>query len=96
MTADRSPVRRSPFDVDEIRRAVRHAVAAVLGLDVAAVTLRASLIGMGAESFHFIELVIHLEKAFDVRIDVPYAVLGRQPLQALVTTVEDALAERPS
>jgi acyl carrier protein len=77
---------------DEIYAAVRRCIADTLDMSAAQIMPNDSLLALGADSFHFVDLVFRLERTFQIRLDRGYALPDDHTVEAFGRAVAVALA----
>lgn len=80
-------------DVD-VTQVIRGMLADILGVSPDVVTPDALLLELGAQSFDFVELVVRLEKAYDIEIPSLYAIPDRHTVATYVRAVHEGQSSR--
>jgi acyl carrier protein len=74
-------------DVDDVPDAVRSSIAEILCIPITAVTPSVTLIALGAESFHFVNLAYRLDTHFGIRLPKQYGIPSGYTVDALTRAV---------
>jgi acyl carrier protein len=92
-THDSVPAARH-VDEDDVRRAVRLAIAETIQVAAANVPDDAALLDLGAQSLDFVDLVLRLEQDHHIELPRGYAVPDDHTVDAYVQAVVRALRGR--
>ncbi len=80
--------------VDDIRKLVCTIIADMLCIAVPDVTLETTLIELGADSFHMVELAARLDTQFGIKLPRMYSMAGKYTVGKLVSAVVTQLEAR--
>jgi acyl carrier protein len=78
----------------DIYGTVRQCVAEIMEQPIDTISPESSLLSLGADSFHFVDLVFRLEREFDVAIDRRYAVPHDHNVDTFVVAVAEAMTKQ--
>lgn len=77
----------------QVQALVNEIIAETVGVSVDSIGDVGSLIELGADSFHFVELVAHLEATFSINLPYELSEVGRQTATDYVMAVTQALCD---
>lgn len=82
-------------DADEaVAEVIRRMLSDILGVSRDLITPDALLLELGAQSFDFVDLVVRLEKAYDIDIPPLYAVPDRHTVATYVRAVAEGRSNK--
>jgi acyl carrier protein len=81
-----------PPPYEELLESIRRAVATLLQIDIAAVQPESVLLDLGAQSCHFVELAMWIERTHRVTLPPDYAVPDVHTVEAFAAAVVEQLA----
>jgi acyl carrier protein len=84
----------TPNEVNDIQSTVCASIAEMLCIAATEVTPNATLVDLGADSFHFVDLVTRLDIRFGIHLPKVYGMPGRYTVDTLVRAVAAQLAAR--
>lgn len=82
-------------NADDVAKFVRDSIAEQLDISTAQIQLSSTLIGLGAQSFDFVDLIFTLERAYSINLPRSFLLPDYYPISTLIDAILVELSASP-